>query len=251
MLKQVLGNSYIDLSTFVDLESFDKLHPEICRGFATANELAHTGMVEAPDGRINISVYNNTIKPLSVANKELQALSNDNPYKIQSQDLESNKLATYLKYAFAGYDLYMFYVICDFSDDWRTDSAKRNIQAAGEHFPNLVNWIYELIDLNVFSHIGRALFFVQEAGGISIEHSDEYLETTDEQSEFIHIRSSLDRPWYIRDSETLEKTYIDTRASYFNDQNWHGGDPVLTPTYSFRVDGIFTDEFRKKISGAT
>ena len=101
----------------------------------------------------------------------------------------------------------------------------------------------------VFSHIGRATFFVQEAGGISFEHKDPSVdpEYPDVPSEFIHLSPSVDRPFYVRDFETEEKTYIRTRAGYWNDQDYHGGDPVMKPTYSLRIDGRFTDEFKAKI----
>jgi hypothetical protein len=249
MLKGIKNKPYIDISNYIDLKAFDNLHPEISRGIATAKNIAHCGMVDTADGRINVSVYNNKLKPLYLANKELRNLEETNPYKLQAENLEGNELATYLKYAFGGYDLYTFYVLCDFYSGWRT-SDKKNVLEVGNHFPEVISWIYSLVDAGIFSHIGRAIFFVQEAGGISIEHSDDPLdqENLEIPSEFIHIQN-LDRPFYLRDNETSEKTYINARVSYFNDQDWHGGDPVLKPTYAFRVDGVFTDEFRNKILG--
>jgi hypothetical protein len=109
--------------------------------------------------------------------------------------------------------------------------------------------VENLVTLNVFSHIGRVAFFVQEAGGISFEHKDPSVdpEHPDILSEFIHIRINLKRPFYVRDNETLEKHYINTCVGYWNDQDWHGGDSILEPSYAFRVDGVFTDEFRKYI----
>ena len=249
MLKGILGNPYIDLSNYIDLNSFDNLHPEICRAFALARDKAAFGSVDVPEGFMHLKVYDNQFKPLYITYNDLLNLLDDDPLKVNGKDLQDNELTTYLKFAMGAYDLYSFYVLYDFKDGWRDDTDIRGTQQMADYFPSVIAWIDELVDQKVFSHIGRATFFVQEAGGISFEHRDPSVdpEYPDVPSEFIHLRPSLDRPFYVRDSETLEKTYINTRAGYWNDQDYHGGDPVLRPTYSFRIDGKFTDEFKEKI----
>jgi hypothetical protein len=211
--------------------------------------VAAFGSIDVPEGFMNLSVYNNQFKPLYKAREEMLVLSDNNPIRVNGKDLVDNELSTYLKFALGAYDLYSFYVIYDFKDGWREDSTIKGQQAAAEYFPGVVSWINELVEQQVFSHIGRATFFVQEAGGISFEHHDPSVdpEKPDVTSEFIHVRPSLDRPFYVRDSETLEKFYIETRAGYWNDQDYHGGDPVPKPTYSLRIDGTFTAQFKEKI----
>lgn len=250
MLKGILGNPYIDLSNILDLSSFDKLHPEICRGFAIARHVAAFGSIDVPEGFMNLSIYNNQFKPLYKAYDELLTLPEDNPIRVNGKDLVDNELSTYLKFALGAYDLYSFYVLYDFKEGWRENTAVRGRQAASDYFPGVLEWIDTLIEQQVFSHIGRATFFVQEAGGISFEHHDPSVdpEKPDVPSEFIHLRPNTDRPFYVRDSETLEKFYINTRAGYWNDQDYHGGDTVSKPTYSFRIDGKFTDAFKEKIA---
>lgn len=248
-IKGIYGKKYIDLSNHVDLSDYDKLHPNICRGIATSKSLAYSGMNDMPETRVNSKIYNNDFTPLYETNKILKNLSEDNPHRIATKDLNDNQLSVYLKFAFGGYDLYSFYVLIDFEFGWRKDSNIKNISQLGTHFPNLIDWTYGLIDKKIFSHIGRACLFIQEAGGVSIEHTDEYLDNDGIgiQTEFIHIQQTLDRKFYVRDNETNEKTYLTSRVSYFNDQDWHGGEPVMKPTYSYRIDGIFTEEFRNKI----
>ena len=47
---------------------------------------------------------------------------------------------------------------------------------------------------------------------------------------------------------TGEKLYVDTYSAWFDSVNqFHGSDPVDGLSFSIRVDGIFTDEFRKLI----
>lgn len=252
MFRGILGKPWIDLSQLADFSGFNNIHPAICRSFALAKQLAPHGMLEAPEDYLNLKVYSERFKMLFQSYREFENLPEEHPIKIYGKDLEDNDLVTYLKFALGGYDLYTFYVLCDYEDSWRTSPEMISKQPMADYFPEVIVWIHSLIDQKVFSHIGRALFFVQDSGGISFEHYDEYVdpECPELTSEFIHIRQTLDRPFYVRDRDTSEKIYIDSKVAYWNDQDFHGGDPVLIPTYSFRIDGVFTAEFRKKISGA-
>lgn len=248
MIKGINDAAYIDLSKYIDSQSFVDLHPEICKAFATAEHLSALGNLDDPGDYVNWEIYNNSFTPLSDCHKTFLSLPADHPIRIGGTGLVGNEFAKYLKYALGGYDLYSFYVLCDFTKDWRNSSGINIRQEFKEFFPRTINWLHDLIDQKIFSHIGRATFFVLESGGISFEHKDpsvdpEYPEKT---SEFIHFRCNLDRPFYIRDIETSKKTYIDTPVAYWNDQDYHGGDPALKPTYSLRVDGEFNSEFRKK-----
>jgi hypothetical protein len=48
--------------------------------------------------------------------------------------------------------------------------------------------------------------------------------------------------------ETNEKRYVETYTAWFDAVNqFHGTDPVEGLSFSIRVDGRFTDEFRKLI----
>lgn len=249
MFKGIHGHAYIDLAPLVDLTSFDKLHPEICRSFVTAKHMAAIGSLDVPEGFFNLDLYKGQFKHLQQTYEEFLNLPDDDPIKINGKDLKDNDLSIYLKWALGGYDLYSFYVLYDFEEGWSTNTSIRGKKAVADYFPGVVAWVDELVEKQVFSHIGRVSFFVLEAGGISFEHKDPSVDTEfpDIPSEFIHVRPSLDRPFYVRDAETKEKAYIDTRVGYWNDQDLHGGDPVLKPTYSVRVDGKFTAEFNAKM----
>lgn len=249
MIKGILGRPYIDLSNFADFSGFFDLHPAICRSLALASDQVPHGNLDVPEEFINLKVYGDQFKPLFKAHREFLDLRNDDPIKINGQSLEDNELVKYLKFSLGGYDLYSFYVLCDFKDGWRTNSDIISKNPLSNYFSEVMLWINSLIDQKIFSHIGRATFFVQEAGGVSFEHFDpsvdpEHPEIT---SEFVYLRQTLDRPFYIRDYETSEKFYIQSKVAYWNDQDYHGGDPVLLPSYALRIDGVFTEEFKAKI----
>ena len=249
MIKGINGKSYIDLSKFIDLESFTALHPEICRGIALGSKDAAYGSIDVPDGFMNLDIYKNSFKPLHKSYQEFLNLSDADPIKTNGVDFQDNDLSTYLKYSLEAFDLYSFHVLIDFEKGWRETTNIIGEKNSAKYCPGVMNWIADLIKNNVFSYVGRATFFIQEAGGISFEHRDPSVdpEFPEIVSEFIHIRPNVNRPFYIRDPETSEKIYIDSEIAYWNDQDCHGGDPVLIPSYAFRIDGVFTEEFKKKI----
>ena len=41
--------------------------------------------------------------------------------------------------------------------------------------------------------------------------------------------------------------YLNTRAAWWNDVDWHGGERIMEQSYSLRIDGKFTESFREKL----
>jgi hypothetical protein len=65
--------------------------------------------------------------------------------------------------------------------------------------------------------------------------------------EFIHVKTDTDRPFYILNPETGERTFMNTRVAYWNESDWHGGIPIQRPTYTLRINGRFSKEFKERI----
>jgi hypothetical protein len=66
--------------------------------------------------------------------------------------------------------------------------------------------------------------------------------------EFVWFRTNLKKPFYLLNPRTKEKKYVESYSAWFDTVNqFHGSDPVDGLTFSIRVDGTFTDEFRKQI----
>lgn len=231
-LKSINGKSYIDLSNYVDLSKFDEMQPNIFRGFALAKEFAQVGNLDILPEWLNLDSTEKSYKPLIIAYEEYKQLPNDDPLIVNSSGLTIDQLATYLKFAFGGYDLYITY----------------HIHLIEKYFSEFNQWMK---NLDIFESIDNAFIMTMESGGIAFDHQHPpmYNDDTDKPSEFIYIRPNLDRPFYVRDNETLEKFYIDSRVAYWNDQDRHGGDAVLKPTYSVRIEGKFTQEFKNIIYG--
>jgi hypothetical protein len=98
-----------------------------------------------------------------------------------------------------------------------------------------------------------------DANGIPWEHRDPEDPVTgifdpDNQnpsgqiSEFIHIKTDCDRPFYVIHPNTKEKVFINARSAWWDERDWHGGYPIQRPSFTVRVNGRFSDEFREKLN---
>ena len=126
-------------------------------------------------------------------------------------------------------DPYIYYFLWE-EGDWDQRNAERNITEEAKHFPGLVAWIKELVNTGIIESIGRVIFFHCEHDGKPFEHRDLDGKHGDNQgysghkNEFIHIRHNTKRGFYIWDPEKQNKVYINSNASFWNDQDWHGGE---------------------------
>lgn len=108
------------------------------------------------------------------------------------------------------------------------------------------HWLMDFIATLPFKDTGRMLIMyddVQRPVPAHRDHTD-----TDICHEFIWFRTNKNKPFYMLNHETNEKRYVESYSAWFDTVNqFHGTDPGGGVTYSIRVDGIFTDEFRKQI----
>jgi len=242
-IKGINGIPYLDLEKHVDLQVFDSLHSEICRGISTARPFIIDGNHKINLGSINPHAQGYKIQPLYEKFSHWESLADTDPLKIAGKDLNHNQLTTYLKYAFGGYDLYAHYDILE------PNFETNGLSELSNHFPNLIKWIFDFKTLEIFESLHSATLFVLEAGGIPWEHFDPEVSNNEKEilSEFIHFKTDLDRPFYLFDSEQNSRTYVNTRVAWWNESDWHGGEPILRSTYTLRINGIFTDSFKKRI----
>jgi hypothetical protein len=243
---------FINLDEFVDLKEFDALLPSICRGMATANHLALYGLQIYHPGTVHPDAQGIEIEPLSQVYNYWNNLPEDDPLKIAGKDLTYNQLTTFLKFALGGYDHYMVYKLLE------TGFERKGVGEIINHFPDLMEWIYNLKNSGIFKRISSANIMALDAGGIPWEHHDPedpltgIFDPNDKNpsgyiTEFVHIKTDCDRPFYMIHPKTKEKIYINTRVAWWDERDWHGGEPINRPTYTVRVNGLFTDDFRKRL----
>jgi hypothetical protein len=249
---------YYNMEPYLDMATFDRLQPEIIRGFADAREFAKEGTWMKPGFTFDNMSYKPNWKPIYQAMEEFMELPTDDPIYQGGIDLfkdfknykQRNKFTRYLKMAMGAYDPYIYYFLWE-EGSWDDRTAARKLTEEAEYFPNVVKWV-EQLQGTVFEHIGRVIFFHCEADGIPFEHRDldaknGMNQTFPHRNEFIHIRPNTKKAFYLWDPESKNKTYLNTRAAWWNDQDWHGGEQIMEQSYSLRIDGKFTAEFRKKL----
>lgn len=258
-IRGINGHTYIDLEKYLDMQTFENLQPEIFLGFANGREFAKEGTWMKPGFTWEKASYIINWKPIPVAIEEFYNLPDSDPIKIHGMSLyknfenhkERNKFTRFLKMAMGAYDPYIYYFLWE-EGSWDDRTSARKLTDEAKYFPNVVSWVENLISKNIFKNIGRVIFFHCEAGGIPFEHRDldarngvnvEY----PHRNEFIHIRPNTKKSFYVWDPDNKNKIYINSRAAWWNDQDWHGGEMIMEPSYSLRIDGKFSDSFRKQL----
>jgi hypothetical protein len=179
MIKGINNAPYLDLESYLDMNKFDLLQPEIIRGFAEAREHAKEGTWMAPGFTFEQMSYQPYWKPIYKAMEEFMALPDTAPIKIAGMPLykdfnnykQRNKFTRFLKMSMGAYDPYIYYFLWE-EGSWDDRTAPRKLTEEAEYFPNVVKWVEELITNGIFEHIGRVIFFHCEADGIPFEHRD-------------------------------------------------------------------------------
>jgi hypothetical protein len=97
-----------------------------------------------------------------------------------------------------------------------------------------------------FRATGRMIIMYDDSGRAVSAHRDH--DSEELCHEFIWFRTNLDKPFYMLNPETSEKLYVASHAAWFDTVNqYHGADASGGLSFSIRIDGIFTDEFRSRI----
>jgi hypothetical protein len=117
-----------------------------------------------------------------------------------------------------------------------------NVTPASAEFAPLMDFIATL----PFKSTGRMLIMYDDVERPVTAHRDHT--DTDICHEFIWFRTNLKKPFYLLNAETQEKTYVTSYSAWFDTVNqFHGSEGAPGLTFSIRVDGVFTEEFRRLI----
>lgn len=113
---------------------------------------------------------------------------------------------------------------------------------AAEEFSELMDFIETL----PFQATGRVLIIYDDGGKAVPPHRDHLEHNV--CNEFVWFRTNLKKPFYVLNHETGEKKYVEGYTAWFDAVNqFHGSDAINDLSFSIRVDGIFTDEFKNEI----
>ena len=135
----------------------------------------------------------------------------------------------------------------DRPDDYYDLDACEHWHASAEadEFSELMDFIATL----PFAATARMLIMYDPDGRAVTAHRDH--DSVDLCHEFFWVRTNTDKPFYLLDPQTSEKRYVSGHAAWFDTVNqYHGADATGELAWSIRVDGRFTDDFRRQIPEA-
>lgn len=242
-MKGIGGVPYIDVSKFIDIDGLSALNQEICSGIALSQMKAG---IYGP-GIVDSEKYGNFL----FMQKEIDS----NPQLVKDyrwDQMDTNQRRLFLKlyknlyspnnsvYLKEAKDMTNLKVYLDKAND-ELYTWNDNIK----HFPKLKGWLDSLIG-TVFTHFGRTLFFIHEHDCKLLTHRDG-TQYRPHKTEFIWFNPTENKSFYIYNEDTLERHYVKSKAAFFNDLDMHGGDPTPHMTWSLRIDGVFTEDFRQKL----
>jgi len=122
----------------------------------------------------------------------------------------------------------------------RTDLWK--LSNAADDFSLLMDFIAEL----PFEATGRMLIMYDDQPRAVPAHRDHV--ETGVLHEFVWFRTNLSKPFYMLNHKSGEKLRVTSHSAWFDTVNqFHGAEAADGLTFSIRVDGRFTEEFRSKI----
>ncbi|HZF42110.1 MAG TPA: hypothetical protein VEZ48_01730 [Sphingomonadaceae bacterium] len=111
-----------------------------------------------------------------------------------------------------------------------------------EEFAPLMEFIATL----PFAATARMLIMYDGSGRAVSAHKDH--DSPELCHEFIWLRTNRSKPFYMLNPETGERAYVEGHAAWFDTVNqFHGADASGGLSFSIRVDGVFSDEFRRQI----
>lgn len=253
MIKGINGQQFFDLDNHLDIDGWQDLHPEICKGLVLSQHKKEGNLYVCAGAET--SPHYGFRKFIYYAIQEYNALPDDHPIKITGESLggleNRDQFVQYLKLAMGAYDAYQFVFLKTEAGGWESRFEEKSWTPDIQYFPNLKIWLEGLVEKEIFKHLGRIIFFKQEHDTVPGIHRDLYQGNADDypphRNEFIHLTPDKNKGMFLWDPDNDQKIYINARAAWWNDSDWHSASPSTVQTYSLRIDGVFTDKFRKSL----
>ena len=252
-MRGVYGKPYIDVESIIGgIDSLDLL--EIDMGIAEALAL----------GLYNVAYYGAAHDPAYKTLYEYMFnranVVEENPVveQFRKRTFDSNKLQNAWKYfcklRYGVYSATSAILLRGFTNIYEFDRESVCYDTeAYALFPSIKRFCAQLKQNGTFKEIGKVTIFVVDHNGVAVEHVDhngvkfESVKPLDAHQEFIWLCPKGDKTFYIRDYDTKQKTYVAAKAVWFNSYDKHGSEPSNIMTWSLRLDGVFTEDFKTRM----
>ncbi len=259
------GRPFIDLSFLLEGVDLEAIDDEVCFGLTrvepwyTGGSLKWMGVVAPSVAEDPYADYGHVIAAFSREERERFVSLAEDPSVFDPARLDeyvfgdetdhplSKAQMVYLKLKYGVYFPWkvVFHLVENQRwDDKHSGSGKGFVPDALEHFPRTV----ELIRSLPFREIGRCVLFGLEANDHAPLHRDSEPGRAESVAQSISICPRGNKRFFLTDPAEREKTYVGSRAYWFNDADYHGVEPDPFFRYSIRVDGVFEPSFLRRIA---
>jgi hypothetical protein len=111
----------------------------------------------------------------------------------------------------------------------------------------LFSGLMAFIDTLPFEATGRMIIMYDDSGRPVSAHRDH--DSFDLCHEFVWFRTNMNKPFFMLNPVTGEKLYVRSHAAWFDTVNqYHGADGTGGLSFSIRVDGRFSADFRRLVT---
>jgi hypothetical protein len=227
---KINNKAIVELDQFVDIDSLMAMKPYMDYAVVKSSKSA------GPTRYLNSQLLKATYPGVS------DVITHSYPYDF-IQDLKDNdQYASWLSYTED--------IVCGqrsvqivSPEDWYKKHLSKHTTATDnkQYWTAFIMWL-EAQD--IFAEYGRIVVFLNEPGGTTPIHYDSLDRTRLE--EFVWISLDSRKQMFVYDPETEEKHYVKTCIGTFDTSNYHGADASNFPSWSLRVDGVFSDKFLSK-----
>ena len=271
----ILGHPFIDLEPYLDTSRFEEIDEEISLGLAqvaveyTGGSHKHMGIVPPSLADEPYVDYGDVIagfdrdefaRFVSLAERPGDFdVERQHEYSFgEERDVPlTKKQMLWLEYRYGVYFPWKVFYEMIPTKNWDDKShgvGKEFKPEAALHFPKLI----ELVRALPFVEVGRCNILGLAANDHGTVHTDRGEEEKPEPDQFITLCPRGDKRLYLWDEQRDErartrmqdeqKYFIESRAYWFNDSDYHGveADPFFR--YSVRVDGFFDPEFLARVA---
>lgn len=254
----IFGRPFIALEARLDLSALCEVHEEICAALASL-PVAYTGGCHRSMGIMPQRFaeepwidYGEVIRGMSEAERQAFVALADDPDELGPEDafdfgeerehLLSRRQMLWLKYRYGVYfpwQVYYEMIPNKYWDEKSSSSGKSFTREARSFFPKTI----ELVRSLPFSEIGRCNVMGLDPMQHGTVHRDGDPAVKPEVDHFITLCPGGNKRLFLWDDAAQEKVFVEGRAYWFNDSDYHGveADPFFR--YSLRIDGVFRPDF--------
>ncbi len=235
----------LDMSKLVSAETMAALDREIVIGLAKSTDSFFSVGHELTRGDAELSLYDHSFKDVGIAEKELE------PWEVEAmRSMTYAEKQKYLRYAKGAYHPWSVCLPLTPDSSWMRKMKTENktpLPEAQKLFPRTLEFVQTL---TIFESVGRICIFGIDPGQHVTCHRDLDPNIWSINDELLMLSPRGNKKFYVYDPRTKTKHYVpsDVRAYIFHDLNYHGVDALPYFTYTLRIDGIYTDEFRNSLN---